>query len=180
MSTRELFRGHWLGIMERDGWEYATRTNARAVAVLVPITDAGELVLVEQFRIPVDAPVIELPAGLAGDGEHAGESLEAAAARELEEETGYAAQRLERLLTCPSTAGLSDEQVTFYLARGLRRVGPGGGDASEDIRVHHVPLDGAAEWLVARHAAGVLLDPKVFSALYVLEHRQRLIFSESA
>jgi ADP-ribose pyrophosphatase len=180
VTTRERFRGQWLGISERDGWEFATRTNASAVAVLIPVTDAGDLVLVEQYRIPVRARVIELPAGLAGDGEHAGESLLNAAARELEEETGYVAQRLEWLLECPSTAGLSDEVVTFFVARGLERVGPGGGDASEDIRVHLVPLQNAGEWLGQQQAAGKLLDPKVFSALYFIEHGEGLTFSAPA
>jgi ADP-ribose pyrophosphatase len=162
------YRGRWLAMAEQDGWEYATRVNAHAVAVLVPVTDQGELVLVEQYRIPVAARVIELPAGLVGDGEHAGESMAAAAARELEEETGFSARRLDKVLECPSSAGLTDETVTFFTARGLRRTGPGGGDASEDIRVHCVPLAEADEWLVQQLARGVLLDPKVFLALYWL------------
>lgn len=180
MPTRKLYTGQWLGILERDGWEYVTRTNATAVAVLIPVTDDAQLVLVEQYRIPVRARVIELPAGLAGDGEHAGEALVDAAARELEEETGYTAQRLVRLFDSPSTAGLSDEMVTFFLARGLQRVGPGGGDASEDIRVHHVPLASAGAWLAARQAEGLLLDPKVFSALYLLDRGEGLRFSAPA
>lgn len=162
------FEGRYLSIRERDGWEFASRTNASAVAVLVAVTPARELVLVEQYRIPVSKRVLELPAGLVGDGEQPDEELTVAAQRELEEETGYRAGRLECLLECPSTAGLSDEMITFFLARDLERVGPGGGDASEDIQVHQVNLDTAEDWLAERAAAGTYLDPKIYTALYWL------------
>ena len=167
------FRGRYLGIAECDGWEFATRTNARGVAVLVPVTDRDEIVLVEQFRIPVDARVLELPAGLVGDADNPEESIRAAAERELVEETGYAASGMTRLLDCPSSSGMSDEIITFYLAEGLDRIGPGGGDPSEDIEVHLVPLATASEWLSERMATGVLLDPKIYTALLWLERRSR-------
>jgi ADP-ribose pyrophosphatase len=167
------FRGRYLGISERDDWEFATRTNASSVAVLVPVTEQDQIVLVEQFRIPVNARVLELPAGLVGDAENAGESTRTAAERELVEETGYAAASMTLLLTCPSSPGMSDEIITFYLAENLERVGPGGGDGSEDIEVHLVPVASASEWLGQRMATGVLLDPKIYSALHWLERRSR-------
>jgi ADP-ribose pyrophosphatase len=172
-DTKYHFRGRYLGIAERHGWEYTTRTNASGVAVLVAVTERGEIVLIEQFRVPVNARVVELPAGLVGDDGSPDESIEEAAARELTEETGYAAARLTRLLECPSTSGLSDEIITFYLAEGLRRIGPGGGDDSEDIEVHLVPLPEAAEWLSQRAAEGALLDPKIYTALFWLERKTR-------
>lgn len=167
------FRGRYLGIREIDHWEFAARTNASAVAVLVPVTDDDELVLVEQYRIPVQARVIELPAGLVGDQGEPDEPVEAAAMRELEEETGFVAKHLSHLLTCPTTAGMSDEMISFYLAEGLQRTGPGGGDDSEDIEVHIVPLDEASDWLSEQRAQGRMLDPKVYTALYWLERRRR-------
>lgn len=169
----QRYRGAYLGLAERDGWEYATRTNARAVAVLIPVTDDDRVVLVEQHRIPVQARVLELPAGLVGDGDDAEERIAEAAQRELLEETGYRAGRLRRLLDCPSTAGLSDEMITFFLAEELTREGPGGGDASEDIEVHEVPLGSVDSWLAERLAAGVMLDPKIYAALYWLADRRR-------
>ena len=160
------FRGRFLGLKERGGWEYAFRTNASGVVVLVPVTDAGELVLVEQYRIPVQSRVMELPAGLVGDNGDFDEDFKIAAQRELLEETGFRAASLDELLTSPSTPGLSDEIITIYYASGLERVGPGGGDHNEDITVHLVPLENAPEWLQTRLAEGIMLDPKIFAGLF--------------
>jgi len=158
--------GRFLGLKERDHWEYAFRTNASGVVVLVPVTEAGELVLVEQFRIPVQSRVLELPAGLVGDNGNIEEDFETAARRELIEETGYHAASLEELLTSPSTPGMADEIITIYFASGLERVGPGGGDGNENITVHHVPVENAVEWLDARQAEGIMLDPKIYAGLF--------------
>jgi len=160
------YSGRFLGLKERDRWEYAFRTNASGVVVLVPVTDTGELVLVEQYRIPVQSRVMELPAGLVGDTGDFDEDFKIAAHRELIEETGYRATLLEELLTSPSTPGMADEIITIYYASGLVRVGPGGGDGNEDITVHHVPLESAAVWLDERMAEGIMLDPKIYAGLY--------------
>lgn len=163
------YRGRYLSLLERDGWEFASRCNATGVVVLIAVTDAGELVLVEQYRKPVEASVVELPAGLVGDLADPDEPLLDAAQRELEEETGYVAAQMEILMACPSSAGMSDEVITFVLATGLRRVGPGGGDDSEEIEVTAVALEQVDAWLVAQAAAGKPVDPKVFTALYWLQ-----------
>lgn len=160
------YNGRYLGLKERDHWEYAFRTNASGVVVLVPVTDAGELVLVEQYRIPVNGRVMELPAGLVGDNGDPEEAFETAAHRELLEETGYTATSMEKLLTSPSTPGLSDEIITIFFAGGLQRVGPGGGDHNEDITVHHLPLRHAVDWLEAKQAEGIMLDPKIYAGLF--------------
>ena len=160
------YEGRFLGLKERDRWEYAYRTNASGVVVLVPVTDTGELVLVEQYRIPVKSRVLELPAGLVGDNGDFEEDFQIAANRELVEETGFSAASLEELLTSPSTPGMSDEMVTIYYASGLERVGPGGGDGNEDITVRLVPIKNAVEWLEARQAEGIMLDPKIYAGLY--------------
>ena len=167
------YRGTYLGIAERDGWEFATRVNASAVAVLVALTDESEVIFVEQHRKPVRARVIELPAGLVGDQDDPDEPLETAARRELFEETGYEASRLEAILECPSSAGMSDEIITFLFADGLEKTGAGGGDDSEDITVHAVPLEEASEWLGERRREGCMLDPKIYAALLWLERRRR-------
>jgi ADP-ribose pyrophosphatase len=137
----------------------------------VAVTSDEEIVLVEQYRKPVGSLVIELPAGLVGDHVDPDESILDAAARELEEETGYAASQMEVLMTCPSSAGMSDEMISFVLAKGLTRVGPGGGDDSEDIEVHIVPLTDVDAWLTRQVSAGKPLDPKIYAALYWLERK---------
>jgi ADP-ribose pyrophosphatase len=163
------YHGRYLSLLEREGWEFASRCNASGVVVIVAVTEASEIVLVEQFRKPVKAQVIELPAGLVGDLADPDESVVDAARRELLEETGYAATAMKTLMACPSSAGISDEVITFILATGLERIGPGGGDASEDIEVFAVPLEGVDEWLDQRLAAGNQMDPKIYAALYWLQ-----------
>lgn len=160
------YSGRFLGLKEVDRWEYTFRTNASGVVVLVPVTTAGELVLVEQYRIPVKSRVMELPAGLVGDTGDPDEDIRIAAQRELIEETGYRASVLEELLTCPSTPGLADEIVTIFFAGGLEKVGPGGGEGNENITVHVVPLESAPRWLDARLAEGIMVDPKIYAGLY--------------
>jgi len=160
------YAGRFLGLRETDRWEYAYRTNASGVVVLVPVTDAGELVLVEQHRIPVNSRVMELPAGLVGDSGDCEESFKTAAQRELIEETGYRAGSLEELLTSPSTPGMANEMITIFFASGLERVGPGGGDGNEDITVHLMPLENAVECLDAWRAEGIMIDPKIYAGLF--------------
>lgn len=166
------FKGRYLSLLERDGWEFASRSNASGVVVLIAVTDDWEIVLVEQFRTPVGMNVIELPAGLVGDLDDLDEGTLVAAARELEEETGYQADKMEILLESPSSAGMSDEIISFVLASGLRRTGPGGGDESENILVHTVSIGEADDWLQKQAAAGKPLDPKIFAALYWLSQKQ--------
>jgi len=163
------YRGRYLSLLERDGWEFASRSNASCVVVIVAVTPAAELVLVEQYRKPVGARVIELPAGLVGDLDDPDETPMVAAGRELEEETGFAAGQLVPLLACPSSAGMSDEIIQFVLATDLQRIGPGGGDPSEDIDVHVVPLAQVDRWLAERQTAAMPLDPKIYAALYWLQ-----------
>jgi len=163
-----LYRGNHIELVRNGKWEFARRANAKAVVGIVAVTEAGELLLVEQFRVPVGGPVIELPAGLVGD-EAPAEDLLDAARRELEEETGYTAAQLSVLSRVPSSAGLTDETVTLVRASGLRSTGSGGGVADEEIQIHRMPVADVSAWLAARTAKGQLIDPRVFAALWWLE-----------
>jgi ADP-ribose pyrophosphatase len=163
--------GRYLSLLEVNTWEYVSRSNASGVVVLVPVTETRKIVLVEQFRPPVGKRVIELPAGLIGDLSDSDESVFEAGNRELAEETGFVAGKLDLLMKCPSSPGMSDEMVSFLLATELTRVGPGGGDHSEDITVHEVPLRQVDEWLENRLAQDQPLDPKIYAALYWLSRR---------
>ena len=162
------YQGRYLSLVETDHWEYVTRSNAHAVVVIVALTGAREIVLVEQYRRPVDRRVIELPAGLVGDLHGPDEKVLEAAHRELIEETGFEADSVELVLESPSSAGMTDEIISFIRARGLNRIGSGGGDASEDIVTHVIPLDRVDSWLEQKKADGLYLDPKIFTALYWL------------
>ncbi len=164
-----LGEGRFLRLLSRKSWEFVERPNASAVVVIASINREGEAVFVEQYREAVQNRVIEWPAGLVGD--EAGsedEALEVAAARELEEETGYRPGRIRVVTEGPSTAGMSDEITVFLVAEDLERVGQGGGVGNENIVVHHVPADSVDAWLAERMAAGKLVDPKVFVGLYFL------------
>jgi len=166
-TDRVMARGHYMQLLERDGHEFAERINVSGVVVIAAVTDDSELVLTEQYRVPQACRVIEMPAGLAGD--LAGledEALEAAARRELLEETGYEAAEMRLLMAGPPSSGSTSEIITVYLARGLRRVHAGGGDENEDIQVHLAPLAEADQWLQAKAQEGVLIDPKVYAGLY--------------
>lgn len=168
-EQRIAWEGRHLRVVVRDGWEYISRTKPTGVVGIVAVTDDGKLVLVEQHRTPVNAAVIELPAGLVGDqaGEEA-ETLGTAAKRELLEETGYAAERMTRMVDGTSSAGLTDECVTLLLAQGLKKVSQGGDDGSEKIIVHEIPLAGIGAWLGDQTRAGKLVDFRVFAALFLV------------
>lgn len=157
-----LYRGSHLIFRRRGSWEYVERKR-RAPGVLVVATTPEEvLVLIDEFRAPVSARVVSLPAGLVGDkGER--ESAETAARRELLEETGYECSDLEFLGAGPSSPGLSSEMVTFLRARGVRKVGDP--RPEEDTHVHLVPFDEAVAWTRARAAEGVLIHPMLWAGL---------------
>lgn len=164
-----LFQGDYLRLRRCGTWEYAERVNARGAVVIVAVTPDEKLLLVEQVRAPMGGPVLELPAGLVGDiqGEE-DEDMAVAAARELEEETGYRAARFEFLTAGPPSAGLAGEVLTFYRAHDLTRVGAGGGDDSEQITMHAIPLSGIDNWLADRREAGIWVDPKIHAGVYFI------------
>jgi ADP-ribose pyrophosphatase len=163
----ELYRGRFLRLVRRGTWEYAERLNTNPPVGIVAVTPEGKLLLVEQMRPPIGCTCIELPAGLVGDlAGRETESFETAAIRELEEETGFTADHIAFLTQGPATAGLSSEQVKLVRATGLRRIGPPGGDGTENITLHEIPLAEVHTWLANRHAAGTPIDPKVYAGLY--------------
>jgi ADP-ribose pyrophosphatase len=167
-----LYAGKFLALVKEGHWEYADRTNASGAAIIVAVTQDRKLLLVEQYRIPVHARTIELPAGIIGDEPGgSGEAHAEAAGRELAEETGFEAGRIEELTHGPASSGLTSETVTLFLATQLRRTGPGGGVANEDITVHEVPLVEVQEWLKAKANSGMLIDPKVYAGLYFVGRR---------
>lgn len=161
------FEGKFLRIKRRGRWEYVERVKASGVVAVLAITDEDKVVLIEQFRPPLGKIVVEIPAGLAGDiAGSESELLAEAARRELLEETGYETQDVEWLFEGPSSAGLTDETITFFRARRLKKTGEGLGDGSEQISFYEIPFQEVDAWLASRRALGHAIDCRVYSALY--------------
>jgi ADP-ribose pyrophosphatase len=132
----------------------------------VPAADAdgGDVILVEQYRVPLGASCLELPAGLVGDEEE-GEEIEAAAIRELEEETGYRAARMVALGRFHASPGMSSEGFTLLRAEALKRTGEGGGVGNEDIKVHRVALGDVPAFIGRKRMEGAAIDSKLLLLL---------------
>lgn len=167
-ATERLFETRWLGMYRIGHWDFVRRPNAEACVGILAVTPADEVVLVEQFRIPVQRRVIEIPAGLVGDEEEfKGESLADSARRELLEETGYLAGQIRELIVTPTSAGMTSEFTHLFLATDLTREHAGGGVGGEDIAVHLVPVARLREWLATKQAEGATVDFKIHAALWL-------------
>jgi ADP-ribose pyrophosphatase len=168
-KAKTLRDGTHIRLVQRGTYEFASRKKLSGIVGIVAVTDEGKLLLVEQFRPPVNKRVIELPAGLAGDVQgHESEALAAAAQRELLEETGYSARHMKAVASGPPSAGISDEVITMFVARKLKKVGEAEGDGSEDITVHEVPVDKVAAFLKRKARDGCLVDLKIYAGLHFL------------
>ncbi len=158
-----VWQGRFITVKQRGTWEYVGRARGIKAAVILAVDD-GHVILVEQFRVPLGQPCLELPAGLIGD-ETANERVEEAAARELEEETGYRADRIEVVGDFYSSPGMVSESFYFVKAHGLTKVSDGGGVEGENITVHRVALDALADFIAAKRAEGCAMDVKLLTLL---------------
>jgi ADP-ribose diphosphatase len=158
MDARKIFEGQHVVVLERRDWEFVERKRAREAVAIIALTDDGRLILTEQVRAPVNARVIDLPAGLIEEF-----SEEETARRELEEETGFTCDSVALLASSPTSPGITSEIVHFYRAQGVRQIGKGGGVGSEDIVVHIVRLGEVEKWLTSKDA---LIDVKIWAGLY--------------
>ena len=155
--------GKFVEVRRRGRWEYAGRPGNMRAAVILAV-DAGEVILVEQYRVPLGKFCLEFPAGLIGD-ETEGEDALTSARRELEEETGYSAAQWEELGEFYSSPGMLSEGFTLVRATGLTKIGDGGGTAHEDIVVHRVPLHRIAKTVAEHRARGHAIDVKLLLLL---------------
>jgi ADP-ribose pyrophosphatase len=162
-AEETVWEGRFIAAKRRGKWEYVSRTRGVSAAVIVAVDD-GHVLLVEQFRAPLQKMCIELPAGLVGD-ETEGEEVAAAAIRELEEETGYRAERMIELGRFFASPGMSAEGFTLLRAERLTRTGEGGGVAGEDIQVHRVPVADVADFVARKRGAGAAVDAKMLLLL---------------
>ena len=162
-AEKIVWQGKFITAKTRGKWEYVSRARGIKAAVILAVED-GHVLLVEQYREPLGAPCLELPAGLVGD-ERAGEAVEAAAARELEEETGYRPTQVTMIGEFYSSPGMVSESFYFVRASGLEKVGDGGGVEDENIIVHRVPLGEVAAFMARKRAEGCAMDVKLVALL---------------
>jgi len=154
-----MWQGKYISALKRGRWEFVSRTGStNAVVILAEHED--KVILIEQYRVPVGRRCVELPAGLVGD-EDKNATVEGTAVKELEEETGFTADRIERLGEFQSSPGMVAESFTLVRAHGVRKVGEGGGTENEDITVHLVPRAEIPAFVEQRRAAGCAVDVKL-------------------
>jgi ADP-ribose pyrophosphatase len=161
-----VWQGRFITARKKGRWEYVSRARGIRAAVILAVDEADHVLLVEQYRVPLGQRCIELPAGLIGDDAgKQGEEATEAAARELEEETGYRAARMEVVGEFFSSPGMVSESFTLLKAHGLAKVGEGGGTDSEDITVHRVPLSGIHDAVAQWRAQGYAIDVRMLMLL---------------
>jgi len=158
-----VWQGKFITVRRWGTWEYVGRARGIHAAVILAMID-GDVLLVEQYRVPLGGPCLELPAGLVGDNNE-GEEIELAAARELEEETGYRAEKIEIIGRFASSPGMVSETFSLVRATDLTKIGPGGGVEGENIIVHRVPLAQVPAFVAAKRAQGMFMDVKLLTIL---------------
>jgi ADP-ribose pyrophosphatase len=154
-----MWQGRFITAKTRGKWEYVSRARGIKAGVILAIED-DHVLLVEQYRVPLGANCVELPAGLIGDHEE-GEDTLVSAARELEEETGYRADHLEIIGEYFSSPGMVSESFSLVRARGLTKVSEGGGVDGENITVHRVALVELPRFVQEKRAEGCAIDVKL-------------------
>jgi ADP-ribose pyrophosphatase len=154
-----MWAGNFVRAMRRGKWEYASRANGINADVILAEFE-GEMILIDQPRAAPDCRCVELPAGLVGD-EDPSATVETTAIKELEEETGFTADRVDRLGEFYGSPGILAESFTLVRAHGVRKVGEGGGDDNEDINVHLVARANIPNFIEQKRAEGFGIDVKL-------------------
>ncbi|NOX20219.1 MAG: NUDIX hydrolase [Nitrospirae bacterium] len=161
-----LWKGNYLQVFKYNlvnsngrplTWEVVKRVGTRGIVAVVPFTSSGDVILVKQYRPPVQAYVIEFPAGL----NDRNETLEEVARRELLEETGYRADRLEPLITGPLSSGASAEILTVFVAPNVQPSGNQQLEDAEQIEVIKLPSEGFMEHILDLQTEDTMLDLKI-------------------
>ena len=158
-----VWQGKYISALKRGRWEFVSRTGSTNAVVIIAEHE-GKVILIEQFRVPVGGRCLELPAGLVGD-EDAHATVEDTAVKELEEETGFTCERVERLGDFHSSPGMVAESFTLVRAHGVRKIGEGGGTEHEEIDVFLVPRAEIPAFVASRREQGVAVDVKLLNFL---------------
>ena len=173
MESEEIFDGQVVHLfkdtVELPNGMPATREVIRHMGAvgIVPMTEAGKVVMEEQFRYPLGRVVLEIPAGKLDSKE---EDRLAAAKRELEEETGIVADEWIELGDYCPTAAICDEIITLYLAKGLHK-GVRNLDEDEFLNIKEVPFDDLVEDILS----GKIVDGKTQAAILKVAMRKDLL-----
>jgi len=158
------WEGKYLRIVRVGTWEFVERCGGVHAVVILAEHD-GKVVLVEQLRVPLgNRKCLEMPAGLVGD-EDPSATVEDTAIKELEEETGFTADRIEVVGEFFSSPGMVAEGYTLVRAHGLRRIGEGGGNEHEHIDVHLVARADIPSFVERKRAEGCAIDTKMLLLL---------------
>jgi ADP-ribose pyrophosphatase len=164
VSRHVEWEGKYVRILRAGTWEYVERCGGVHAVVILAEHD-GKVVLVEQVRVPLGKrKCLELPAGLVGD-EDPDATVEDTAVKELEEETGFTAERIEVIGQFYSSPGMVAEGFTLVRAHELRRIGEGGGTEHEEIEVHLVARADVPAFVERKRAEGVAIDVKLLLLL---------------
>lgn len=170
VSSKSVFRGKIIEVFvdrirlpDGSGAERETVRHPGAVGI-VGIHD-GRVLMVKQVRHAVGRELLEIPAGKLDE---AGESPEDCARRELEEETGYEAENLEKLVTYVASPGFTDEAVHVFLSTKLTRISdPPSDDEGEPISIEWIPVDDIPSAI----EAGRVIDAKTIIGLLMFRLR---------
>ena len=154
-----MWQGKYISACKRGKWEYVSRTGSTNAVVILAETE-GKVILIDQYRVPVGKRCVELPAGLVGD-EDKDATVEGTAVKEMEEETGYTAERIETLGEFQSSPGMVAESFTLVRAHGVRKVGEGGGNADEEIEVHLIARADIPAFIEEKRRDGYAVDVKL-------------------
>jgi ADP-ribose pyrophosphatase len=158
------WEGKYLRLVRVGAWEFVERCGGVHAVVILAEHD-GKVVLVEQARMPLGGrKCLEMPAGLVGD-EDPDATVEGTATKELEEETGFTADRIEVIGEFFSSPGMVAEGFTLVRAHGLSKVGDGGGTEHEAIEVHLVPRSEISAFVERKRAEGCAIDTKMLLLL---------------
>ena len=161
-STSRVYEGRILNlridhIVWPDGKKHLREVvEHRGAAAIVPVTQDKKVVLVRQYRYAVGTELLEIPAGTMEPEE----TPDKCAARELEEETGYKAREIKKIMEIFMVPGYSTEKITLYLAEGLAQ-SKMQTDEDEKINVETMPFDSA----LAKIRSGEIHDAKTICGL---------------
>jgi len=168
ISTKKIFDGRIISVqvdeVELPNGKTSTRELVKhpgAVAVIA-VTEEGKIVLVEQYRKPLEKELVEIPAGKLEKGE----DPEICAKRELEEETGYGCDSIELVASFYTSPGFADELIHVYVAKGLKKLENAAGlDEDEFVNLMEVTLEEALELIKNQR----IFDAKTIYAVQYLQ-----------